>query len=172
VYGLELGSPVRQEAVTEPDELARRLATLGYEPLAYLKGRAATEPAWLLAAALSTPDLDARLVEALPWVVLNFPDLDWNWLVDRSKRSDLQNRLGYVVTLARELAERKDARTASRLLDQERALERSILAREDTLCRDSMTSVEREWLRENRPEQAKRWHVLTDLLGEHLPYAA
>lgn len=173
VYGLDLGSSGSQGAVAEPDELARRLATLGYEPLAYLKGRAVTEPAKLLAAALSTPDLDARLVEALPWVALNFPDLDWNWLLDRSKRSDLQNRLGYVVTMARELAERRnDARTANRLLDQERTLERSILLREDTLCHDSMTRVERNWLLENRPDQAKRWRVLSDLRSEHLPYAA
>jgi transcriptional regulator with XRE-family HTH domain len=173
VYGLDLGASGSQEAVTEPAELAKRLATLGYEPLAYLKGRAVTEPARLLAAALSTPDLDARLVEALPWVALNFPDLDWNWLLDRSKRNDLQNRLGYVVTMARELAEGKnDGRTANRLLNQERTLERSILLREDTLCHDSMTRVERNWLLENRPEQAKRWRVLTDLRREHLPYAA
>jgi hypothetical protein len=35
-----------------------------------------------------------------------------------------------------------------------------------------MTAAERDWLRDNRPEEAKRWRVLTDLRSEHLPYAA
>jgi hypothetical protein len=127
----------------------------------------------VLAAALSNANLEARLVEALPWVVVNFPDLDWERLLGRAKKNDLQNRLGYVVALARELAERRnDTATAARLLELERKLERSVLAREDTLCHDSMSNSERDWLLQNRPDQARRWHVLTDLRVEHLPYAA
>jgi hypothetical protein len=99
--------------------------------------------------------------------------MNWDWLVDRAKRSDVQNRLGFVVGLARELAERrKDSDASSRLRNQETRLERSLLAREDTLGRESMTQVERAWLRDNRSEEAKRWRLMTDLRVEHLPYAS
>lgn len=173
VFGADVGLPDGLQTLVPAADLAKRLGTLGYEPLAYLAGRAKQSPEEVLLAALSHPDLEARLVEALPWLALNFAELDWDWLDDRAKRRDLQNRLGYVVSLAREVAQRRnDSRAASRLRDEERVLERSLLAREDTLCHDSMTSAEREWLRDNRPEEAKRWRVLTDLRSEHLPYAA
>ena len=161
--------PVPRDPATEPDELARNLAALGYEPFGYLNGRSRPAPEQVLLGALRNADLDARLTEALPWVVVTYPALDWDWLVDRAKRHDLQNRLGYVVTLARELAQKRgDARTSARLLDEEKRLEPSVLAREDTLCRESMTRAERKWLVEARPDQAKRWHLLTDLRVEHL----
>jgi hypothetical protein len=99
--------------------------------------------------------------------------MDWDSLADWSRRHDVQNRLGYVVSLARDVAEqRRDSRTAARLRDVEDRLEPSVLFRELTLCRDSMTSAERSWLLDNRPELAKRWRVLTDLRAEHLTYAA
>jgi hypothetical protein len=101
------------------------------------------------------------------------PKLDWDWLAARVRLHDLQNRLGYVVELAREVAERQEkVEVAKRLRGVEQALEPSILAREDTLCRESMTSVERDWLRESRPPAAVRWRVLSDLRLEHLPYAS
>jgi transcriptional regulator with XRE-family HTH domain len=156
----------------DPRELAKGLAGLGYEPLAYLNRGGRPKPERVLFAALSQRDLDARLTEALPWVALKFPNLNWSWLEPRVKQHDLQNRLGYLVNLGRQVAERQgDDRTARRLADEERNLERSLLARDDTLCHDSMTQVERSWLRENRSDEAKHWHVLTDLRAEHLPYA-
>ena len=162
-----------KDPATEPDELARNLAALGYEPFGYLNGRSRPAPEQVLLGALRNAELDARLTEALPWVALTYPALDWDWLVDRARRHDLQNRLGYVVTLARELAQKRgDARTSARLLAEELRLEPSVLAREDTLCRESMTRVERAWLLEARPDEAKRWRVLTDLRPELLPYAA
>ena len=162
-----------REPPTDQNSLARDLSTLGYEPLAYLKARARRSPESVLLSALASRDLESRLAEALPWVVVTYSDLNWDWLVDRAKRRDLQNRLGYVVTLAREVAQQRgDFRTATRLLSRERKLEGSLLAREDTLCHESMTQVEREWLRDKRPDQAKRWHLLTDLTSDRLPYAA
>jgi transcriptional regulator with XRE-family HTH domain len=173
VLGADVSLPDQEQSLVPASDLAKRLAALGYEPFAYLAGRARQAPEEVLLASLSHPDLEARVVEALPWLAFTFLDLDWNWLVDRSKRRDLQNRLGYVTTLAREVAEGKgDTRAALRLREEEGRLERSILAREDTLCRDSMTTVERTWLHDNRPEEAKHWRVLTDLRPEHLPYAA
>lgn len=173
VLGVEVALLDRDQSLVPAAELAKRLASLGYEPFAYLAGRARQAPEEVLLAALSHPDLEARVVEALPWLAFRFSDLDWDWLVDRSKRRDLQNRLGYVTALAREVAElRDDPRAASRLREQEKRLETSILAREVTLCRDSMTRTERDWLRDHRSDVAKHWRVLTDLRPEHLTYAA
>ena len=173
LFGPDVSLSLQDHSLVPADDLAKRLAGLGYEPLAYLAGRAKQPPQEVLLAALSHPDLEARLVEALPWVAFAFPQLDWDWLVDSVKRRDLQNRLGYVTTLAREVAEQKgDSQTVFSLREVEDRLQRSILAREDTLCRDSMTAAERNWLLEKRPDQAKRWRVLSDLRSEHLPYAA
>jgi len=43
-----------------------------------------------LLSALSARDLDSRLVEALPWVLLNYPELDWQWLMSAARAHDLQ----------------------------------------------------------------------------------
>jgi hypothetical protein len=126
-------------------------------------------PTAVLLAALRQNDLPSRVVEALPWLALHFPDLDQGWLVEQAKLHDVQNRLAYVVTLASEVA---GVGVAARLRDLVRALEPSRLAREDTLCHDSMTDAERRWLRQQRPQQAEHWNLLTDLRREHLPYAA
>jgi len=99
--------------------------------------------------------------------------LNWAWLVERAKVRDVQNRLGYVVDLARQLAEQGPNRSfADTLRGEEQRLERSRLAEEGTLCQDSMTQVERRWLRENRPESAAHWNLLTNLRTRDLPYAA
>lgn len=154
--------------------LASELAALGYPGLAYLKRRQQKKnPAEVLLSALSAENLDSRLVEALPWVVWAFPELDWGWLARGAKVNDLQNRLGFVTNVARRVAERKgEVARAHCLLAQENLIERSRLAREDTLCHASMTESEKRWLREYRPEEARHWSLLTDLSPEHLPYAA
>jgi hypothetical protein len=135
------------------------------------KERASIPPRSL--SALLTPNLETRVVEALPWVVWRYPDMNWKWLSEHAKVHDAQNRLGFVLLLARELAERKeDSATAARLRELEPYLERSRLAREDTLCRDTMTQAERRWLQEHRSSDARHWNLLTDLRAENLPDAA
>jgi hypothetical protein len=130
-------------------------------------------PAQLLFAALHMRDLEPRLSEALPWIVYQYPDLNWPWLVQRARLHDLQKRLGFVVALARQVAERKEqAATAATLAAVEQQLEPSRLAREDTLCRESMTQAERRWLRKRRPALAQHWNLLTGLVPEHLSYVA
>jgi hypothetical protein len=130
-------------------------------------------PAEILLSALSAKDLDSRLVEALPWVMLNYPDLDWQWLMTAAKAHDLQNRLGFVTSVARRLAEMNGEGAKAALLSRrETELEQSRLEREDTLCHDSLTESEKRWLRERRSEDAKRWGLLADLSPEHLSYAA
>jgi transcriptional regulator with XRE-family HTH domain len=153
--------------------LAEALGTLGYPGFGYLKRGRRWNPAQVLMVALQQRDLETRLVEALPWVVLRYPNLDWEWVLDRAKVLDLQNRLGFLLTLARRVAERKgEHETSACLAALEQRLERSRLAREDTLCRESMTTTERRWLAGHRPPEAQHWNLLTDLDPEHLPHAA
>ncbi len=157
------------------EALANDLAALGYPGFAYLRPRnwKPKNPSGVLLAALAQDDLEARLVEALPWLVLRYWPLDREWLVREAKLRDLQNRLGFVVSLARRLAERaRDERKARALNELETELERSRLAREDTLCKASLPEPERRWLAENRPEEAKHWNVLADWTIDALRYLA
>jgi transcriptional regulator with XRE-family HTH domain len=179
VYGLSesllpLTSVPAQPPVVNEDKLASALAALGYPGLSHLKsGGEKKNPAALLLSALGSDNLDSRLVEALPWVVLKFPDLNWRWLTQEAKAHDLQNRLGYITNVARRLAELRGEREKARLLAaEESTLERSRLAREDTLCHESLTEAEKKWLRKNRPPEARRWRLLTDLSPEQLDHAA
>ena len=158
---------------TEAQQLAKALGALGYPGFSYLEHGKRRNPAEVLLTALQQPDLETRLMEALPWVAFRYPTLDWEWLLQRVKMDDLQNRLGFLLTLSRELADRKgDHTTAARLDEIGQRLERSRLAREDTLCRESMTEAERRWLRDQRPPAARHWNLLTDFVSERLPYAA
>lgn len=124
-------------------------------------------------AAITQRDLDTRLVEALPWVVSTYVDLDWQWLRDQVKLRNAQNRLGYVVYLAKEVARSQaDALNASQTLAKwEQDLEDARLAVEGTLCRDSMPNPERSWLRAHRPRAAAHWNLLMSLVPDQLPYA-
>jgi transcriptional regulator with XRE-family HTH domain len=149
-----------------PRRAAASLGRVGYPGFAYLRGGQALNPAEVLVRTLRAENLDARLVEALPWVLTAYPDLDWDWLVREAKLNDLQNRLGLVVTVARKRAERRaDSRTAETLSHWERVLERSRLQREEAF-RESLTDAEREWLRANRSPEAARWNVLSTLTDE------
>jgi len=155
--------------------LARDLAGFGYPGFAYLRPRhwRPKNPGELLLGALGQDELEPRLVEALPWLVLRYSTLDWGWVVREAKMHDLQNRLGFVVGLARQLAVRVgDARKGRSLTKLEAQLDRSRLAREDTLCRASLPEPERRWLTEHRPEAAKHWNLLTDWTADALRYAA
>lgn len=153
------------------DQLASDLAGLGYRGFSHLKRSRPRNPAVLLLSALNAAKRDARLVEALPWVVLTFPDMEWKNLMTVAKTYDLQNRLGFVTSVAREAAEhRGDSLTAEKLKRHETELERSLLVREETLCNETMTNAERKWLVAGRPENAKRWHLLTDLSAKGVNY--
>ena len=159
---------------TASETLAGDLAALGYPGLAYLRRRnwKPKNPGEVLLSALAQEDLESRLVEALPWLVLTFWPLDHDWLVREAKLRDLQNRLGLVVTLARRLAERAGDEPRARTLGElEAVLERSRLAREDTLCRASLPEAERRWLVEHRSPEAKRWNILSDWTADALRFA-
>ena len=171
---LPLNSRSNSVQPSDENDLTDDLVMLGYPGYSYLnKSSSKKNPAEVLASALQVGNLDSRLIEALPWVLLTFPDLDWEWLAGAAKMKDAQNRLGFVTSVARRLAQKQgETDKAAQLAEHEASLESSRLMRdEDTLCHDSLTLAERRWLRDSRPEEAKHWGLLTDLSPEHLSYA-
>ena len=178
LYGLRPTSlPLPAEPGKRPADTERpaaRLAALGYPGYAHVAPSPALNPAVVLLDALSEDNLDARITRALPWVLLRYSDLNWSWLLAHVKLRNLQNRLGFLVALARELAEDKenDSDTASRLREVETDLDRARLAAETTLSRESMPPAEREWLRSNRPALARHWNVVTSLAAQELASVA
>ncbi len=153
-------------------ELARDLASLDYPGFSHMRSATKKNPASVLLGALRAQDLEARLTEALPWMLLNFSDLQWKELVLAAKVNDLQNRLGFLTALARGLAEKRNDRKKEEVFaKRERELFPSKLAKEDTLCRESMTRSERNWLLKHRSPDAERWNVLSDLSVDQLAYA-
>jgi hypothetical protein len=154
--------------------LAEELGKLGYPGFAYLRTRRRTKnPAEVLLMALSKEDLEARLTEALPWLLLRYGDgLDASWLLEQTRVHNLQNRLGFVANLARRVAEAapRYQHRAHVLRQLEQDLDGSRLAREDTLCQTSLPAAKRLWLEENRPPEAKYWNLLTDWRPEMLRY--
>jgi hypothetical protein len=122
------------------ENLASDLAALGYPGLSFLKAERTKSPAEVVLWALQSKNVEARLMEALPWVLLGYANLDWKWLVSKAKANELQNKLGFLTSLARRLAEKLGREeTANLLRAQETTLERSRLVREETLCHDSLT---------------------------------
>jgi hypothetical protein len=153
------------------NQLRSQLAALGYPGFAHFSARLRRNPAQVLMNALNSSNLDTRVAEGLPWLVFTYPDMNWNWAVQYAKLHDLQNRLGFVTTLASQLSTRPADEPVSRKLREHAAvLDRSRLAKEDTLCHDSLTEAERKWLRLNRSPQAAHWNLLTDMKVENLPH--
>lgn len=147
-------------------DLAADLADLGYVGFGHLRRKRPRRknPADVLLSALNAPQREARAVEALPWLLLAYPEMNWNEVTRFAKTNDLQNRLGFLLNVAGEMAERKNDSSLAELLHMREAqLEPSMLAREDTLCNEKMTNAERRWLTLNRPESASRWNLLADL---------
>lgn len=170
---LPLSVPDGLDPSATDDMLEQGLARLGYPGLAYrMKRGEQRNPGDLLLMALSLDDLDPRLVEALPWLLVRFEGFDSEALLSRAKSMDLQNRLGFTVSLARRLAERNPAfaNRLNELRHLEQKLERSRLAREDTYGQGVLSDRMRLWLLENRSSEAEHWNLLTDLKLEHLPY--
>lgn len=155
---------VRQNV--SPDSLACGLALLGYPGFAHLRGGARkVNPAEFLLTALSQRNLEARVAEGLPWLVLRYPDMPLDWLVREARARTLQNRLGFVVTLGRRAAGRDD------LQPLEQTLADSKLEKEDSFCKE-LNEAERRWLRHHSSEEARTWHLLSDLRPDALRYVA
>jgi hypothetical protein len=150
------------------------LAKLDYPGFAYVRTHVRSKnPGEVLLTALAQENLEGRVAEALPWLLLRYWHMDLTWLVVEAKKFDLQNRLGFVVNLARQLSERGvEAERTPVLASLESLLEHSRLAREDYFYRVPRNDRERQWLFENRPDAARHWNLLSDLRPEHLQYVA
>jgi len=75
-------------------------------------------PAEVFMTAIDSNDLDARVTEALPWLPVAYPKMDWAWLMFNAKVHDRQNRLEFVTVLAAQIAsERSDQDLENNLLN-------------------------------------------------------
>ena len=158
---------------TDDERLTELLAKLGYPGFSYLRARTpGKHPFEVLLTALGQKIIDARVAEALPWVAMKYAQPD-SWLVDNARKFNLQNRLGFVVSLARRMAEiRHECARATELSQLENLLDDSRLAKEDSFYRPPRTKSEKNWLRKNRTEDAVHWNLLTDMRPEHFQYAS
>jgi transcriptional regulator with XRE-family HTH domain len=167
--------PLRKPVTMTRSDYAREMVNLGYPGFAHRKDnkeKPSWNPAQLAVMALSANTLDRRVAEAFPWLVLRYWDADWNWALQQLKVQDLQNRLGFVVTLARELADEKGLGSLENLQQFESQVERSRLVRQDTFCNERMTQAERKWLQTQASPQARHWNLLCDLRPEHLTHVS
>jgi transcriptional regulator with XRE-family HTH domain len=176
LYKLPTAVPLkepRERSSFSPDELQRKLASLGYPGFEHVRSNASSNPAEVVLSAVVKRDLDTRLVEALPWVLTTYAGLNWKWLRDQAKLHNAQNRLGYLVHLAGQaVGVLPDGQSAVPVLSRwESDLDEARLASEGTLCRDSMPAPERVWLQTHRTDAAAHWNLLTGLTAEQLPYA-
>jgi transcriptional regulator with XRE-family HTH domain len=161
---LQAGHPAeRRDAAGEA--FRSQFSALGYPGFAHVSpSRPRPSPDALLLSVLAGPDVDSRVVEALPWLVRRYAaQLDLAWLVRQAKLQNLQNRLGFVLQTA--------GTEAPELLSVVQELERARLLQESTLCWDSMPTATRDWMRENRPLLAAHWNVVTTLRAEDLSHA-
>lgn len=170
--------PLRSQSLRRSgsnDWARRKLGELGYPGFRYLakSQRPSVNPGEVLLRVLSSERCDPRLVEAMPWLLLRFSNFDRATLVAEARQRNVQNRLGFVVTLAKTVSETapeySDRFDELSLLGE--ALETFRLAREDDLGQNFKTERFRSHLRENRVEAAVHWNVLTALAPQHLNHA-
>jgi hypothetical protein len=163
-----ISRPVRR---TRANAIAAALGSLGCPGFAQLafafddEPPPAQDPAVVLSAALACDDLPRNIVRALPWLVLEYAHLDWEFVLKEARRRTTQNRLGFIVTIAGQLGARSygNEDKLAKLAEIEERLFDIRLEREDTLCQESLPDSERTWLRANRPREAGQWNLLTDI---------
>lgn len=147
---------------SDEDRFRAALGTLGYPGFAHVaRDRSRVRPAALLLDVLALADVDARVLEGLPWLLRRFgAELKWPELVQRAKLENTQNRLGFLLALAGPATPEAQSALAE--------LERARLLREDTLCWESMPAATRDWMRAQRSPLAAYWNVLTRLTMDDL----
>jgi hypothetical protein len=99
-------------------DVHRNLAALGYPGFSSSAAPLECNPTDVVLQAVLSPHLESRLVTALPWALVAYPNLEWDRLLEEVQRHKKQNRLGYLVHLARWLGQAQgqpseDARLAS-----------------------------------------------------------
>lgn len=159
---------------TNNQHLAESLAKLKYPGFAYMRSHVVKKnPSEVLLTALGQTDLEARVAEALPWVVMQYAHGKSTWLVEQARKFNLQNRLGFVVGLAAQIAEKAPNfnNRVQPLLALRAKLDAGRLAKDDVFYRAPKSEGERNWLVQNRSAEAAHWNLLTDMKSEQLQYA-
>lgn len=146
---LELPLP----APSVDDRLRAGLSALGYPGFAHLPAaRPAPRPGAVLLEALAQKDVDARVAEALPWLVRQYAGkLNFPLLVNQAKLRNVQNRLGFLLQYTGAGGDSVQELEAARLL------------MESTFCWDSMPKPTRDFVRQRRSKLAEYWNILTTL---------
>jgi transcriptional regulator with XRE-family HTH domain len=147
------------------EQLKELLGSLGYPGFAYLaRSSKKVDPLEVLLDALKTEDLDQRVTDALPWLLAHRRDLDGRRLTDEVRLSNLQNRLGFLLEVTVEATKALHFNDATARLEPWLCwLREARLFKEDTLCKKSLTQVERRRLRRRRPKAARFWRLYTDV---------
>jgi transcriptional regulator with XRE-family HTH domain len=148
------------------DHFREQLSALGYPPFAHVPAaRVKPLPDAFLLSVLTQPNVDARVVEALPWVIRTYvAKMNLPWLIQQAKLRNLQNQMGFLFQASgpqhTEFAMAVDALEKARLLE------------EATLCWNSMPAATRNWMRAHRSSLAKHWNLATMLRPEQSQHAA
>ncbi len=156
-------------------DVAAHLGALGYPAFDAPATGTPKNPAAVIVAILKRRQVAPAVMAAIPWLLLQFPDLNTNWLVDQARLHNLQNRLGFLTALAYQLAQARfdrqqfDEAHLLRLEAMAGEMEKSRLVHDDTLARE-LTPTERQFFQEHRSETARHWNLLTGLTKEQLPY--
>jgi len=161
----------RRDVQPTDERFRSHLSALGYPGFAHVQpARPVPLPSVVLMDALAQPTLDARVTDALPWLVRQYAgELDWPWLVRQAKLRNLQNRLGF---LTQHVVSSSPADLPSAMKRALEELDESRLLAESTLCWDSMPAATRRWMREHRSPRAAHWNVVTRLWPEDVSDAA
>jgi len=152
--------------VKAEDQLTQWVTRLGYPGFV-------TTPAFVpdperlatktLQRAFKVRTLHPRLVEALTWVAMEFWALDWESVTRTALAAGTQNRLGYLLDLAREEAAHQNRAVASaRLAAVQRGLEASRSDQEDEFFEAFGSELERQFVLARRPPAAAFWRMCTD----------
>ncbi len=151
--------------------LASQLAGLGYPKFSHLKKTRKVNPTAVLMSALEKDALESRSVEALPWLIVNFSDMNWSQVVNSAKLIDAQNRLGFLLSLAYARVKQSGSENKKQLFKELLlALEKSRLVRDDSFWQQTLTDSEKAWLRKNRSNEARHWRVLSNLSADYLVF--
>jgi hypothetical protein len=154
------------------DWMYDELAAFGYPCFAPHGGGTPTyTPASFLAHVLDLPEVEPRVVDGLPWLVYAFPLMEWDWLIEEMRLRGRQNRLGFLVDLAIELAETLGETARVKRLQPQRDLLNLIKLDEDeTPCNEQMTEGMRTLRRDRRSTTAAHWNLACDTELKHLHY--
>lgn len=154
------------------NQWADDLATMGYPGYTHrlwqLSQRTPPDPTSFMITLLNERAVSARVVNGFPWVLFHFAlAIDWEALVKYAVEHDRQNRLGFLVTLAAEYAEKNGERErAARLNHYQEVLNRVRLDQDDTFFDEHVSMFQsesgRQWLELYRPEEARYWRLDTN----------